>query len=397
VNKAVKIGILGQGGDPDDPNVSKAGYRQITGLARLLSEGNDVTFYPLHRRKLNIKLPGCQVMPIHSTNLLIRWLKLAWRIMAQRRKLDLLIVHNPTLAAFPVVPLGKLLSLPVVVVYMDRQTGPIYIPHKILRFLSFFSERLFLLTMRNWLSISTDLADRIRKFRKRANIMLYQVMVSLPPFPGEEAKPLSVKVDPDKINIAYSGALHYGHGVDILLDAFSQLKTSNRHLYITGFGPMKSALEDRVKGKNLANVTITFLDDKVIDDFLTKMDILVIPYRNTEVMRMVGFPSKILSYLWAGKAIIATSVFELPKLIQHEKTGILIPSDSEEALREALTDLITNERKRRELGLNARKYFEENFSPEAVKPRINDFLLNIANPGLDSVGVGVYPPERSGG
>jgi len=93
---------------------------------------------------------------------------------------------------------------------------------------------------------------------------------------------------------------------------------------------------------------------------------------------MVGFPSKALSYMWAGKAIIAASVFELPELIEHEKTGILVETENEEALKGAIMDLISNKRKRRKLGLNARKYFEDNFSPEAVKPKINSFLQDIA-------------------
>jgi len=376
----MRIGILGQFTDPNDPVVSKAGYRHVIGLAKLLSEDNEVTLYPLHRRRLSLDLPECRVMPIYSANPLMRWLKLTGELIKERRQHDVFIIHNPTVFAFPVMPLRILLPFPIVVEYLDRQTTPTYSRYKILRQLGFFSERLFLLTIDNWLTDSTELENTIRRARKKSNILIYRTMLSSPSPSGKEPTSLPLAIEADKINIAYTGALHYDHGVDILIDAFGELSPDNLHLYITGFGPMKPLLEGKVRNKNLSNVTITFLDSELMDSFLSRMDILVIPYRNTKIMRMVGFPSKILNYMQAGKAIIVTSVGELPELLENGKTAILIEPDSQPALRGALTDLIIDSEKRRRLGLSARRYFADNFSQQVVKPKINHYLNDIVNP-----------------
>jgi len=143
---------------------------------------------------------------------------------------------------------------------------------------------------------------------------------------------------------------------------------------------MKPILEDRIKKENMSNVTILFLDNGVMEDFLSQMDILVIPYRDTKETRRPGFPSKIFGYMSAGKAIIATNVGEVSQVLENGKSGILIEPGSKEALREALMELITSTGKREELKFNAMKYFDDNFSEEVVKPKVTEYLTNIVNP-----------------
>jgi len=372
----MRIGILGQFPDPDMPDASKAGYRHIEGLARLLSQDNIVTLYPVHKRRLDIDIPAVKVLPIYSSNPITRFIKIAGKVIKERRKLDLLIVHNPTIYALAVVPIGRLFSIPVVVDYVDKLTTPAYSRTKILRLLGFFSEKVFWLMVKNWLTDSSYLADEIKKAKRDANIMFFR---GTPPEQGGKEQPLPIKVSKDHINIAYGGALTYDRGVDILINAFIALRSENLHLYITGYGAMKPRLEYMVKEKKLSNISVLFLDNNVVDTFLSKMDILVLPYRNTRLMQMIGFPSKITGYMQAGKAIVVTQMGELPAILEDGKTALLIEPDNEEALRKALIDLITDEGKRRKLGVSAREYFDNNFSEGAVRPRINQYLNNIAN------------------
>ena len=84
--------------------------------------------------------------------------------------------------------------------------------------------------------------------------------------------------------------------------------------------------------------------------------------------------------MWAGKAIIATTVGEdVLNIFENGKTAILIEPENEAALRIALADLITDEKKIKELGINARRYFEDNLSEKVVKSKINEYLNDIVN------------------
>ncbi len=374
----MRIGVLGLFNDPSNPNVPSAGYRGVTGLARLLSEDNEVVLYVYHKRRLSIDLPGCKVVPIHSRNPVIRWLKLTREIIRQREDLDVLFVHNPSIFVLPMVPLAKLLPIHVVMEFMDRQTATTHNPlnrYWVFRIVAFLVERLFLATMRNWITDHEEFVAIIRRANRKSNVMLYRTLIPLHPS-GKEVKPSLLNTG-GKVRIAYSGFLYHDHGVDILIDAFGKLPTDEVHLYITGFGPAKPGLENKIRKERLSNVTITFLENEEMDGFLAEMDILVIPYRNTQKMRTIGFSSKALHYMWAGKAIVTTAVGELPTLFEHDTTSIVVEPDNEEALKGALMDLVGNEEKRKRLGLNARRYFDDNFSPEAVKPKINSFLQDI--------------------
>jgi len=245
--------------------------------------------------------------------------------------------------------------------------------------LGFFSEKLFLLTMNNWITDTGYLKKVIISFKKNARVMLYRGTVS-EEAPSAKAEPFPLPLKASEVKIAYSGGLWYDHGADILLNAFSKLPHQNIHLYITGLGPMKPMLEGTVKKQNLSNVSIIHLDNDVFREFLTKMDILVVPHRDTPKYSR-EFPSKILEYMWAGKAIISTALGETRKVLEHGKTAILIEPDNEPALRQALTELITDKEKRERLGLNARKYFDDNFSEEVVKPKLIEYLSNTVNLG----------------
>ena len=112
---------------------------------------------------------------------------------------------------------------------------------------------------------------------------------------------------------------------------------------------------------------------------MSKMDILVLPNKNAK-RNITNFPSKIIEYMWAGKAIISTNVGEdVLDIFEKGKTAILIEPENEEALRSALVDLITDDKKRKELGINARRYFEDNFSEKVVKSEITEYLNYIIN------------------
>ena len=108
------------------------------------------------------------------------------------------------------------------------------------------------------------------------------------------------------------------------------------------------------------------------------MDILVIPHRVSE-MYSQGFPSKIIGYMWAGNAIIATRVGELSNLLEDGKTAMLIEPDNEAVLARAIMELVVDDKKRKQLGANARKYYEKNLAEEAIKPKVTQFLQGVVS------------------
>lgn len=87
-------------------------------------------------------------------------------------------------------------------------------------------------------------------------------------------------------------------------------------------------------------------------------------------------PSKILSYLCAGRAIVlAAPVKNLAsEMINASKAGLVVDPQDEVGFSNAIKELICNNKKTDIMGLNARKYAEENFDIDKVT---NSFMKII--------------------
>jgi glycosyltransferase involved in cell wall biosynthesis len=376
----MNIVFLAPLGNPKGPKGLPAGYRHVTEMIKLLSGDNRITLYIPTTHKWSISLPFCDVVFIRSAHAVTLWIKILRTLINNRKRFDALIAYNPLVYTSPIMFLKILCSVPIVVDYADKRGmdvgGRLRRPQDLAELII---ERLFLLTMNNWIIIPKYLENEVRRFKKDANILLYRGTFSEQHCLDEKTESFPVIVNTDTINIAYMGALYSIHGVDVLLNAFSKLVFENIHLYITGYGPMKPILGNIIKKRKISNVSIIRLDYEIVHKFMSEMDILVLPNKNAK-RNITNFPSKIIEYMWAGKAIISTTVGEdVLDIFENGKTAILIEPENEEALRIALANLITDEKKRKELGINARRYFEDNFSEKVVKTKITAYLNDIVN------------------
>jgi glycosyltransferase involved in cell wall biosynthesis len=67
-----------------------------------------------------------------------------------------------------------------------------------------------------------------------------------------------------------------------------------------------------------------------------------------------------------GKPVVATTVGGLPELVEHGRTGYLVPPRDERALADALVRLLLDPKLRRELGANGKRKADTECSPKAV-------------------------------
>ncbi len=254
----MNIGLLTTFPNPNDSNSSTSQYRYLTKLVKLLSESrdiDDITLYSIDKHKWSVSLsPSAQVVPIRSTNILVRWLKMLNRLIKDRHGIDLFIAYNPCLATSPVILLNKLYRKPVIIEYMDNQSTASEGQHWALRFLNVLIESLALRTVDNWLTSSTYHETKIKECRKRASVLVYRGAFLEEDDAGGEEIELPLTLPPDCVKIAYMGGLHYNRGVDILIKAFSQLSLQQACLYVTGVGPFRPELERLVEEKQLQNI-----------------------------------------------------------------------------------------------------------------------------------------------
>jgi len=79
-----------------------------------------------------------------------------------------------------------------------------------------------------------------------------------------------------------------------------------------------------------------------------------------------GLSNALLEAMAMGLPVIATRVSGMPDVVTNEKDGLLIPPESSEALAEAMKRIILDPALRQQLGQNARRRVEDEFSLEHV-------------------------------
>lgn len=149
------------------------------------------------------------------------------------------------------------------------------------------------------------------------------------------------------------GRFTYQKNYELLIAALGRLARSGVPFTATiaGAGQLRDTLETQVQKEGLEG-KITFLGTIAHEEVLKRYataDLFVLP------SRWEGSPNVILEAMAYGLPVVATSVGGVRDIIIDGKEGLLVPSDEEAAMAEALGKLLTDAGLRQQLGAAARQ------------------------------------------
>src|SRR5262249_43405581 len=156
------------------------------------------------------------------------------------------------------------------------------------------------------------------------------------------------------IVIGFVGSLKPWHGVDLLLEAFADLRDKQLRLLIVGDGPQAETLRSRAMAPDLAG-TVVFtgqIPHTQIGAYLAAMDIAVAPYRapGPDEGDFYFSPLKVFEYMAAGRPVVAPRLGQIREVVEHGQHGLLYPPDDTRALTTHLLQLIRNPAQRTQMG-----------------------------------------------
>ncbi|PIZ75145.1 hypothetical protein COY05_04620 [Candidatus Peregrinibacteria bacterium CG_4_10_14_0_2_um_filter_38_24] len=156
--------------------------------------------------------------------------------------------------------------------------------------------------------------------------------------------------------------LHERKGLKYLIKAISEVKEKypNIKLVIVGEGPDRKNLENLIKKLKLENNVILLGRRKEIPKLLKSSNIFVLPSRR-EAFGLVNLEAMITPL-----PVIASKVGGIPEIIKDGETGILVESENEKELAQALEKLIPNSPLREEMAKKGFLRVKENFSAQKM-------------------------------
>jgi glycosyltransferase involved in cell wall biosynthesis len=180
----------------------------------------------------------------------------------------------------------------------------------------------------------------------------------------------------DSFTLGFVGTLKPWHGLSVLVDAFTVFSRRNpaARLLIVGDGPERSWLETTLEERGLLEVThlTGAVDPSDVPGLMVAMDVAVAPYPALE--HFYFSPLKIVEYMASGRAVVASRIGQIPELIEHDRTGLLVEPGNVEALIAALERLQLDFGLRQRLGHAARDFVLEYHTWDAV---VNRFLALV--------------------
>ena len=114
--------------------------------------------------------------------------------------------------------------------------------------------------------------------------------------------------------------------------------------------------------------------DKNRYESLKEMDVFVLPSVNE------GASNSVVEAMALGKPVIAARSGANPELVDHGKTGVLVPAASPERLASEMLSLLKNPERARLLGLAGRKKVEEKFDIRHCARKYESLYKNLLRP-----------------
>jgi colanic acid biosynthesis glycosyl transferase WcaI len=238
--------------------------------------------------------------------------------------------------------------------------------------------------------ISQDFVEAIRTelAMPTANVHVIENWAPLDDIPlRPKQNAWSVKHDlADKKVVLYSGTIGLKHDPEQLLDLAESLKEDTEaRLVVISEGPFADWLADAGRSKGLANVCfLPFQSYTDFPDVLGSADLTVALLEKDAGTFSV--PSKILSYLCAGRPIVLSAPPEnlAARIITGCGAGDVVASGDRAAFVSAVRALAGNSALRSQTGHNARIYAETTFNIGLITTRFEaifqDTLASQKNP-----------------
>ncbi len=154
------------------------------------------------------------------------------------------------------------------------------------------------------------------------------------------------------------GRLSPEKGFGVLVESAAEVARTGLSVgfVLFGEGPLRNALASQIKARKLDRTFVLagFCPD--LDRYLPHLDLVVLP-SFTE-----GLPNAVLEAFGAGVPVVATAVGGTPEVVEDGVSGYLVPPGDSGALAQRIADVLSDDVRRREMGLRGRERVREQFS-----------------------------------
>jgi glycosyltransferase involved in cell wall biosynthesis len=141
---------------------------------------------------------------------------------------------------------------------------------------------------------------------------------------------------------------------------------------IAGGGDLDAELRQRARDAGLTG-TVQFLGAVPQSDmpaWLSAADIVAVPSERDDDGNVDGLPNVVMEALASATPLVSTAAGGIGSVVQHGRTGLLVPERDADALAAEIETLLTNEQLREQIGRAARREACERYTWDRFAKRL---------------------------
>lgn len=158
-------------------------------------------------------------------------------------------------------------------------------------------------------------------------------------------------------------------GFEVLRQALEHIRDWIPELHLVTVGHNNPDLGHQIPHTYLGHVN----NDRLLSNIYSAADLLVIPSLQDNL------PNTVLESMACGTPAVGFDVGGIPDMIQHRKTGLLVPPHEADALGAAMLELLQNPERRMAFGKNCRQFALQHFSLEEQAGRYCKLYTDVLN------------------
>jgi glycosyltransferase involved in cell wall biosynthesis len=172
----------------------------------------------------------------------------------------------------------------------------------------------------------------------------------------------------DGRTVMYFGRIWGYKGISYLIEAEPLIskKVPDVKIVIAGVGEDFEKYRAMMVNREKFVIHNKFIPHEMVTKLFQEASMVVLPY-------VSGSQSGVIPMAYAfKKPVVITDVGSLPENVDDGITGHIVPAQDSEKLAEAIIDLLINDEKRKEMGLNAYQKTQEELSWRNIAPKTVD-------------------------
>ena len=331
---------------------------------------NDVNIYRYFARRIPIPF-----LSNYMKNSIGHWIGITIFLIRNRKKYDILHVHQMQDISFLICLISKFFKLPLIVKVANsgKRFDPLFFINH-----SKISRKFVLKTMINNIDYVISINKEIKKqllelgFKKSKILEIPNgVKTDVMPYGGKSIKKF-LKINKDDYLISFVGTLTKKKNVGKLLNAFSVIDFENLNvsLLVVGDGPERENLSQLSKDLCIDKKTHFLGYIENVNDVLYETDIFILPSLQE------GLPNVILEAGAVGVFVICSNISGNNDIIDN-KNGILFDLNSDKDLSDKIKYLLNDDKKRSEMALKLKKQVNNNYSIHKISEKYFDVYSNL--------------------